>query len=356
MSTADDFLYNTIMKSVADAGGLDNSYALLDSISRTMGAGAEFSRYSDMFFGLNRLPNLAPLPLHRELQGLVLFTRPNLNLSYDNISPVRQLAALMTQDPLSYQYAVRMMLDPTTYKTAKQSALVDNLNPYITLLTNSIMTMSSPPDIGVNIYSSPEGIAKETWIMNDSIAEYNGRFDLTCTFNNFKGNAVLALFHTWLLYMTYLRIGPIIPHPSQRIQNEMDYFTRIERFKLDTNGQKIVQWFHTGASVPTNLSIGAGFGFNREEAAEFENKQLSVTFTSVGAVYNDPIQLLEFNYRIARTNKGMQDSTRTQKYTKVPYAFYAATNYNGYPWIDLETNELQWWIENEQYKALTKGL
>jgi hypothetical protein len=136
----------------------------------------------------------------------------------------------------------------------------------------------------------------------------------------------------------------------------MDYFTRIERIKLDVTGRKIIQWFHTGASVPTNLSIGAGFGFNRDEATEFENKQLSVTFASVGAVYNDPIQLLEFNYRIQRQNPSMANATRSSKYTKVPYQYYAATNYNGYPWIDLTTNELQWWIDNDQYKALIKGL
>lgn len=356
MAASTDFIYSEILKHVADTEGLDDQYSLMDNISRTMGAGAEYSRFSDMFYGLNRLPGLAPLPLHRELQGLVLFTRPNLNLSFDNISSIRQLAALMTQDPLTYQYAVRMALDPTTYKDAQKSPLIDAHNPYLSLLTNTIITASAPPDIGLNTYSSPEGAAKEVWIMNDSIADYNGRFDITCTFNNIRGNAVLALFHTWLIYIGNLRVGNLGPHPLQRKRNEMDYFTRIERIKLDTSGRFVESWFHTGASFPTNLSIGAGFGFNREDATEFENKQLSVQFASVGAVYNDPIQLLEFNWRIQRYNSDMADGKRTQKYTKVPHRFLAATNYNGYPWINLGTNELEWYVENEAYAALIKGL
>lgn len=358
MGAATDFLYADIMKYVADTGGLDDQYALMDNIARTMGVGAEYSRYSDVFYGLNRLPGMAPLPMHRELQGLVLFTRPHLNLSYDNISNVRTLAALMTQDPSTYQYAVRMALDPITYGTkgTRQSALVDQQNPYIPLLTNTIVTATPPPDIGLNAYSSPEGAKKEVWIMNDSIAEYNGKFDITCTFNNIKGNAVLALFHTWITYIGGLRVGPLVPHYRQRAENEMDYFTRIERIKLDITGRYIEQWFHTGASFPTNLSIGAGFGFNREEALEYENKQISVQFASVGAVYNDPIQLIEFNYRMQRYNSGMADGQRQQKYTKVPRQFLAATNYNGYPWVNLNTNELEWWVENETFKSLVKGL
>lgn len=356
MGESTDFLYAPVMKYIAESGGLDDSYALMDNISRTMGSGTEFSRYNDVFYGINRLPNMAPLPLHREMQGLVLLTRPNLNLSYDNIAPVRQLAALMTQDPSSVQYAIRMMLDPTTYKETKTSPLVDRYFPYLALLSNTIISMSNPPDIGLNVYSSPEGSAKEVWIMPDSIAEYNGRYDLTLTFNNIKGNGVLALLHAWIIYMGALRVGPCIPHPIQRARDEMDFNTRIERFKLDMTGRYIEQWFHTGASVPTNLSIGAGFGFNREDAFEFENKQISVQFASVGAVYNDPIQLLEFNMRIATYCPNMKDSKRRSKFTKVPRQFLAATNYNGYPWINLGNNELEWWVENDVYAQLVKGL
>lgn len=356
MGASEDFYYSKLMQYVADNQGLADQYAVMDNISRSMGGGSEYGRYADVFYGLNRLSNLAPLPLHREEQGLVLFTKPNLNLSYDNIATLRELAALYVQDPTSVQYAVRMMLDPTTYKGAAESPLVDRRMPYLTLFTNLIQTMSAPPDIALNVYSSPEGMAKEVWIMNDGISQYNGRYDLTCTINNPKGNAIGLALHSWINYIGYLRVGPIIPHPESRRLDKMDYFTRIERFKFDTTGRKIEQWFHTGASFPTNLSIGAGMAYNREEGYEFENKSYSVQFACVGAVYNDPIQLYEFNLRIARANPLMGDDKRKLYYTKIDRSYTAATNYHGYPWINLATMEFEWWVENETYKNLIKGL
>lgn len=354
-ANSEDFLYNEILKSIAANEQMTNSWDVIDNISRAMGGGSEYSRFGDYFYGLNRLPNLAPLPTHQELQGLVLFTRPNLNLSYDNISHIRKLSHLLTQDPQTYQYAVRMMLDTTTNKeTAHKSPLVDVNNPYITLLSNSIVTMSPPPDMGINVYSSPEGLMKEVWIMNDSISDYNGRYDLTCTFNNVKGGAVPMVFHTWLEYMSAIRVGPSVPHPESRRQDVMDYFTRIERIKLDKTGRYIEQWFHTGAAVPTNLSIGSAFGYSREEGVEMENKQLSVQFTCVGAVYNDPIQLMEFNMRMEGFNKKL--IARGLNYVKIPHALIAATNYYGYPYINLATYELEWWIEPDLLSKLTKGL
>lgn len=352
----DGFVNDQVMQYLVKQGGLEDQYQLMDNVSRSMGTGSEFSRYQDIFYGLNNSPSLAPLPTHREMQGLVLFTRPNLNLSYDNIAPVRHLAHLLVQDPTTYQYAVRMLLDPTTYKSAKTSQLVDRYNPYITLLTNTIASLSNPPDIGIHLYQSPEGQGKEVWIMNDSISDYNGYFDLTATFNNPKGNAVLLLIHSWLVYMGALRVGPCIPHYENRWRDEMDYFTRIERYKFDHTGRKIEQWFHTGAAVPTNISIGAGFGFNREEALEMENKQLSVQFGCVGAVYNDPIQLYEFNMRMIIQNPRLADSVRNANYQKVERRLLPAVNYRAYPFINLATAEMDWYVDKSIYPDLVKGL
>lgn len=353
-----DILYEELLKQMSLNQGLADSMELLDGISRSMGSGSEYSRFNDVFYGINRLPNAAPISLHKESQGLVLFTRPDLNLSYDNIATTRLLSHYLTQDPASYQYAVRMMLDPTTYKEANtpKSPLVDRNCPYITLLTNSIMTMSPPPDIGLNMYSSPEGQFKEVWMMNDSICEYNGKFDLTCTFSNFKGNAILGLFQLWLTYMSALRIGPVVPHPFGRRGDIMDYWTRIERYKFDPSGRYVVGWFHTGASVPQNLSIGASFGFDRKDGVDFENKEISVQFASVGAVYNDPIQLLEFNYRVQIWNKKMRDGEREQHYIKAPPGSTAITNYHGYPRINLANGEFEWWIERDKFTSLMKAV
>jgi hypothetical protein len=154
--------------------------------------------------------------------------------------------------------------------------------------------------------------------------------------------------------MSALRIGPVIPHPYNRRADEMDYWTRIERYKFDESGRYVVGWFHTGGSVPQNLSIGASFGYDRSSGFDFENKEISVQFASIGAVYNDPIQLLEFNLRVQMWNKDMADGKRERYYTKVPMAATKACNFNGYPRINLATQEMEWWVANDEFQSLIK--
>lgn len=331
------------------------------NIGRISGEGDVDAKWQYLLGGLNRLPNAPALPIHREMQGLTLFTRPELNLSDQNIANIRHLSHLLAKSRDTPQHAIRRILDPRIQMTdsgADRSLLVDMYNPYISLLSNTLVSMSQPPDIGTSTYSSPEGIMKEQWIMNEGVVFMNGRYDLTCVFNNPKGAMVLTLIHAWLLYMSYLRVGPhggCIPYPVSSFYGVMDYFTRIERFKFDESGRYIVEWFHTGASFPTNLSIGAGFGFTREEAYDQENRTLSVQFSSVGAVYQDPIQLIEFNMRYERFNKYMHDNFRASHYKRIDYKDVPEFNYIGYPRINLTNHEMEWWVPNEVYNKILEG-
>lgn len=350
-----DVNHEKLLKEIEDMNNTALQIEAAHNIGRLTGQGDVEARWQHILGGLNRLPNVNPVPTHKEMQGLVLFTRPELNLSASNISANRHLSHLLATSPTSVQHAVRRILDPILQRTDRGgdvSPLVDMYSPYISLLTNTIVTMSQPPDIGTSTYTSSEGILKEQWIMNDGIAMMNGKYDLTCVFDNVKGGAVLSLLHSWLLYMSYLRIGPnggVFPYPEASFYGVMDYFTRIERFKFDESGKRITQWFHTGASYPTNLSIGAGFGYNREEAYEMENKTLSVQFACVGAVYQDPIQLLEFNMRYERFNPLFRDGVREASFKRIDYGDIPEFNYIGYPRINLVTLEMEWWVPNNVY-------
>lgn len=363
--------YQRLIESMGSHGSKVGEYVdIINNIVRTSGAGSHFNRFQDVFYGFNRLPQIPELPLHKETQGLILFTKPELNLAYDNIAQVRQLSHLLTQDPNSAMNAVKLALDPITQRgrpTSGQmyggvagnrinSKLTDPNNPYMTLLSNCCISMSPPPDLGVNVYTSPEGVFKEQWIMNDSIAENNGYYDLTCTFANIKGNAVVMTFLTWVLYMGLLRMGDVKPHHHNRVRDRMDYNTRIERLKLDDTGRYVESWFHTGASLPKSISIGAPFGLNRLQPMEYENKEVTVQFASVGAIYNDPIQLWEFNERMLRWNPNLKEGSRKSMFYKVPPQDQALTNMHGYPLINLATRELEWWVNKEEYAKITKGI
>lgn len=339
------------------ASQLEDYVQIIDNIVRTSGSGSHYSRMQDVFYGLNRLAQVPELPVHMESQGILLLTRPDLNLTYNNIGRVRQLTHLLDQNLRSVPNAVKLSLDMRTQRSNNLvSPLVDLNNPYLALLSNAAITMSPPPDLGINLYQSPEGRFREQFMMNDSIAENHSYYDLTMTFSNIKGNAVVLTFLTWLQYMGFLRVGPIKPHPENLIRNRMDYNTRIERYKMDVTGRYVEQWFHTGASVPKNISIGASFALNRLEPMEMENKEISVQFGCVGAVYNDPIQLWELNARMIRYHPGLRDDRRKRLFYKVPFEDHSLTNMHGYPLINLLTRELEWWVPKEEYRNLLIGV
>src|SRR5690606_23044102 len=184
-----------------------------------------------------------------------------------------------------------------------------------------------------------EGVAKESWIMTDSIADINNRFTLTATFQNTLGDPITLIFHTWLVYMGGVYTGKLDPHMEDIRYNEMDYTTRIYRLIMDRSGQFVQKVAACGYAVPSAISIGGSFNYSRDAVYNEELNQITVPFECVGAMYNDPILLKEFNMSVEMGHAEMGDATRELRFTRVPFEERALFNYEGYPWIDLLTNE-----------------
>ena len=87
--------------------------AALDYTSRTVGKGSQTRAFQEVMYGLDTMPGQgAGLPKNTDTQGLVFFTRPTMNLSYDNLALDRRLSPLMTNDPQTYPFMIRSLLDP----------------------------------------------------------------------------------------------------------------------------------------------------------------------------------------------------------------------------------------------------
>ena len=74
-----------------DTGIMANGDATLQRVLRSLGRGSVKSAYTEMLFGPNHRGAGNAVPMNNEQYGLTFFTRPNLNLSYDNIKFVRTL-------------------------------------------------------------------------------------------------------------------------------------------------------------------------------------------------------------------------------------------------------------------------
>jgi hypothetical protein len=75
----------------------------------------------------------------------------------------------------------------------------------------------------------------------------------------------------------------------------------------------------------------------------------------MGAEYNDPITIKEFNDTVVMFNPNMRASNLKSKkgsMVQIPPEIILPMNNYGYPRIDPLTFELQWWLEKSTYNSL----
>lgn len=314
----------------------------------------------------------------KDNKKLIFFTRPQLNFSDDNLLFSRRLLPLLENGDnasRSINRYIRCMLDPTlqyghtddiTRRVAQpiiNSSLVDQYNPFIPVLSNSLTNLTGWPDTVVPTKSSTPGIRKEVQSMVDGTNEIYGEFDLDATFINGKGEAALKMFNFWETIMTTNFANETKPYFSLLLENEIDYNTRIYVIILASDNKTIKRVACTGASFPTNDPNGKMFDYTKGGVVSSENNTFSIRFKSNGAIYNDPAVLQDFNdtmdmFNLDMANMHDQQSKRGNKWfsptvpsqqlhnlVKVPDELLTTFDFNMYPSINIMTNELEWYVD-----------
>ncbi len=327
-------------------GGTNIDFSrIVSSILKETGLSAPDRVFTDLFKGFNRLGQGSHIPHNTDLQGYTFFTRPDLNLSHDNIAQCRSLTAMLTSERKSYAHAIKTILDFRTGDLDKSPhPIVDKQSAFIPLLSNTLTSLSGWPDWQMNFYSSPEGIMKEVWLQADGIVEVNGRFTLTADFQNPQGNPVLSLLAYWVLYPQLINTGRLFPHIQNVIANRKDYESRIYRIVLDSTNRFVTSWASTLVATPSAVNIGAMFNYNRDAPQSRDTDKVSTAFECTAAFYNDPIVLKEFNDVSFKFNPALELAETDSRFYKLHPKQYAYFNYKGYPRVNLDTMEFEWWV------------
>lgn len=334
----------------------------IDLVSRHSGYGNLTEAATNAVFGLNHRGVGNPIPYNTDNHGLTFFTRPRLNLSYDNVAMDRRLTPLLTEEKLSYQRAIRTILDPIgAYSRGVTTPLVDHKSPFIALLTNNLLSLSGWPDPTVGFFNSKEGPAKESWSMIDDVSRNFGTFDLQASFRNIAGDPITLLFNTWLIYATRVYDGLMMPYPDAIIENEIDYMTRIYRLVLDPSRQYVQKIAACGAAFPTSSALGAAFNFSSDTPFNQDNaQQISIPIHCIGCDYQDPILVKEFNdigclfnndlYAALGAPSSAMEAGNMRRLAPEELSLF---NYYGYPLIHPASHKLSWWVYMDDYKRLS---
>jgi hypothetical protein len=251
--------------------------SLLDIISQSSGLGTLSASYADLLSGFNHRSLGSAIPIHKEGAGIVFFTRPNLNLSYDNLAQDRMLTPLLTNNQLTYQRAIRAMLDPegNLFNSARgiTTPLFDAKNAFMPLLTNGLISLNGWPDISLDTYTSKEGRLRENWSMVDGTSKNYTTFDLQASFRNYSGDPITLLFAVWATYMDHVHTDIMTPYLKSIVMNRVDYQTRIFRFTLDPSRTYIQKYASTTGVFPIGVPIGAAMNFDAENPFSHDNAE-----------------------------------------------------------------------------------
>jgi len=339
-----------------------------DFLNKTQPIGSMSKAASESLYGINhtKVPN-ATID-NKDNFGYAFFTRPQLNLSTANLVHIRKFIDLLTEDDTSIHRYVRMMLDPylkISSKLNKETSYIDspyinNKLAFIPLLTNNLKNMSGWPDMTMPTYTSKQGLKKEQWGIADGMVDIYDTIDLDCTFKNTISEPIILMMQVWLYYMSYVFEGLIVPYPIFIADNEIDYNTRIYRIVTDSTNRYVTKIAAVGASMPINVPTGKLFDYSSETPYNRQTKDINIRFKCYGAMYNDSILIDEFNKTtivfnpdIEKVVTGGFKPMTGHNFDKIPQTLKDRFNHRGYPLINTETFELDWWLDTTGDDSVT---
>lgn len=327
----------------------------IDEVLKVSSMGTMSDAYGKHLWGINHQDNLTHVPHNNEHIGLTFFTKPSLNFNDAICLNSPKYADLANNEPKSIQRAIRTMLDHRlALNTQKYPCpLNDPFQSFLPVLSNSLMTLSGVPSIALRSSSTPAGIAREEFTWVDDITENYTAYDVQCTFRNAQGNLLMGIFWYWLNWITDSYRAPWIVsrYIDDIIANRMVYTTRIYRVMLDHTKRYVTSIWAPGYAYPTGIDIGSVANYDIEKPINVNNKTLEITFRCSGSMFNSASLIEQFNQTVWMLNLSMTDELRDKDMVKIPLYALRIFSHRGYPRIDPNTRELQWYVSKADWAS-----
>lgn len=289
---------------------------------------------------------LAPIP--DDTIGLAFVSRPMLNLSDENVVKHPQLAPLYKPQKNTLMAYIKGLLDPVWGRgNSGLSDILDPLYPWIPPCSNFLKVSSGFPDLQLTMGKSTPGFRKEVYQYVNSVLKVNYDYDLRQSYHTSKPHVLPYMFEAWVHYIEAVKLGDegMEPYPSALIENYIDYDCRIYHMILNKDMRSIEWLFCSGSSVPTTFPSGAFSTIDRTQNSLRGQGQdeLEINFSSVGFRFGN-IQIADmFNRTTVKFNPGLLPAVREQNYRKLSMSEYFAGGYEVYPWINIDTMQLEYW-------------
>lgn len=331
----------------------------LRQIAQNAGLAPRDRTIADSFYGINILGRNAPIALNTENHGFTFFTRPCMNLSYDNLSVDRLLSNLLMENQDSMQRMIRAYLDPLAHQNDLVCPGVDALNPFISILSNNLVSLSGWDDFTIGTHTSSPGLYREVYSYVDDVPYQYQSYDLQASFRNISGDPITFLFLVWCWYMGLVYEGRLMPYPELVLLNELDYCTRIYRLITDSTRTYVTRIGACGAAFPISAPISSIFNFSgdgSESPFTTVQENISVNFRCMGFTYFDHILVFEFNQLMEDFNPLMRENARASEMQELKPWEREYFSHRSYPRINPTTMKLEWWTTKAYYESQRGGI
>ena len=317
---------------------------VIRTVLRQSGHGSDDTSLSDLLRGPSTSGLGSLTQANQDNQGWTFITKPVLNLHPANLSGSRKLSYLADEDSRSIGKAIKALLTTRKFNLAfgdnsTPSELVDEEQAYNYLMSGTLRSLTGFPDHVSTIFTSDEGVAKETYGWVDSRYENYGEFSLNASFWNIEGDLLTLMLSALQQYQSNVSYGSMVPWPVFNAKNAIDYQFRIYRLITDKSKEKILKIACTGQCMIETAADGAAFNFASENVMAADNAEISIPLKCFGVRYNDPKIVEDFNRTTAYFNPAMH---------KDILANYRATSTRG-P-FELATTSGMVKIHREEYK------
>ena len=373
-----------------DADVINRRVESKENVRLADGRGDPRRMLSNIFSGFNHRNTPAAFSKNTDRTGFTFFTRPDFNYDAINVNRSRYLQDALRTGYSSYVVACMCMLDPQCplisdrmftdgvgfaeshvpfheygLTGGKINDLVgfDNRCAFIPMFSNLLLSLTGFPDTSLDVKVSEEGIMGEQRSYIDSTRNTNRSQTISGTFRNIAGDPITTMFNLYCDYMSRVKDSTFNPRWDNMLQRRVDHEMRVYRFVTDVTGRYVTKMGIANAVKPLNDSMGAFMNVNNNNnEVSTDIDQININFQVDVFQYNDPIIKQEFNEVVAIFNPDMWPrSTRSNVFTPKGSGLVQIKGYNkihsnyyGYPRIDPNTNELQWWGYSDELNQLAK--
>lgn len=301
------------------------------------------------------------MPLSDNTIGLAFVTRPQLNLTDDNLERSEKLCSLVGCSQHSIAACVRGWLDER-WAAANQPITVQNKLPFIPMLTGYLKTSTGFGDLQFQINTTEPGIREQVYQRVASKLEENGLYTIAQTYYNPRPSVIPALFQTWLDYISEVTSGDrrLGPRDGYLFGNRVDFDCRVYHLIMNKDTEFLENIFATVQSIPSSYPAGSQANIdNTQNSLRGEGQDdFSMQFSSTGMRFNELGLIQSFNEHSYLYNPGIRPNVRNQYYRMLKPNEYEKYAYGAYPLLIPVINDrrgdngvgrtgikLTWWVE-----------